>query len=253
MIAGAESRNSRRWCSPTPKLSRPAWSGWTICSTSCCRRSCGLTARLVSSKAAAKLSIPICMEWLTLLNSGSACGRGRRSRHREIHSCPLGKPGRSHAGNSVCERNPVGGIRAQVRVGLKVPEHLRHLLGPGEQIRELFPGYFPDREIVALPVERADDFAEAQEISDERQVLAVARLIRVRECPGNDVAELADVPHVHAAHIGIERKSPTQGSVGLHLRGQGWAHEVLVVHRRDKERVVRKAGFLNDPVNPGLP
>src|SRR5258708_7068583 len=61
ITAGAESRNSRRWCSPTPKLSRPTSSACSICSTSCRRRSAGLTARLFSSKAAAKLSIPTCI------------------------------------------------------------------------------------------------------------------------------------------------------------------------------------------------
>src|ERR1700704_6234489 len=61
ITAGAESRNSRRWCSPTPNASNPTSSACSICWTSCRRRSAGFTARLFSSKAAAKLSIPTCI------------------------------------------------------------------------------------------------------------------------------------------------------------------------------------------------
>src|SRR6195256_5256468 len=61
MTAGAESRNSRRWCSPTPNASNPTSSACSICSTICRRRSAGFTARLFSSNAAAKLSIPTCI------------------------------------------------------------------------------------------------------------------------------------------------------------------------------------------------
>src|SRR5262249_4676524 len=61
MTVGAESRNSRRWCSPTPNASTPTSSACSICSTSCLSRSAGFTARLFSSKAAAKLSIPTCI------------------------------------------------------------------------------------------------------------------------------------------------------------------------------------------------
>src|SRR5258708_21070297 len=61
ITAGAESRNSRRWCSPTPNASSPTSSACSICSISCRRRSAGLTARLFSSNAAAKLSIPTCI------------------------------------------------------------------------------------------------------------------------------------------------------------------------------------------------
>src|ERR1700681_4591859 len=61
MTAGAESRNSRRWRSPMPDASTPTASACSICSTSCRRRSAGFTARLFSSNAAAKLSIPTCI------------------------------------------------------------------------------------------------------------------------------------------------------------------------------------------------
>src|SRR5882672_12780509 len=61
ITAGAESRNSRRWCSPIPNASSPTSSACSICWTSCRRRSAGFTARLFSSKAAAKLSIPTCI------------------------------------------------------------------------------------------------------------------------------------------------------------------------------------------------
>src|SRR5260221_2638829 len=62
ITAGAESRNSRRWCSPTPNASNPTSSACSICCTSWRNRSAGFTARLCSSKAAAKLSIPTCIE-----------------------------------------------------------------------------------------------------------------------------------------------------------------------------------------------
>ena len=44
-----------------------------------------------------------------------------------------------------------------------------------------------------LSIQRVDDFAEAHEIADEGQILAIARLSRVRERSSDDVAELGDV------------------------------------------------------------
>src|SRR6266851_1766153 len=92
---------------------------------------------------------------------------------------------------------------------------------------------------------------EAHEISDEWQVLAIACLIRVYECSCNNVAKFVNIAHVNATHIWIERKSPPQGSVCLLLRSQS-AHKVLVVERCDDERMMRKTGFLDYPINLGL-
>ena len=95
---------------------------------------------------------------------------------------------------------------------------------------------------------------EAQEITDEWQILAPAGLIRVCECSGNDVAKFANFAYVNATHIWInwiKRKSPAHGSVRLPLRSEN-AHKALVVERRDDERMMRKPGFLYYPINLGL-
>src|SRR6266436_1495476 len=73
----------------------------------------------------------------------------------------------------------------------------------------------------------------------------------VCECPSNDVAKFANVAHVKATHIGIKRKSPAHGSVCLFLRSEK-AHKILIVARRDDERMMREPGFLHDPINLGL-
>src|SRR5216684_6065849 len=104
---------------------------------------------------------------------------------------------------------------------------------------------------MSLSVERVDDFVEAEKITDEWQILAMACLIWVCECSGNDVAKFANVAHVKATHIGIKRKSPAHGSVCLLLRSEK-AHKILVVARRDDERMMREPGLLHDPINPGL-
>src|SRR6266478_4450267 len=104
---------------------------------------------------------------------------------------------------------------------------------------------------MSLSIQRLDDFVEAHEIADEWQVLAIACLIRVCECSSNDVAKFANVAHVKATHIGIKRKSPAHGSVRLLLRCES-ALKILVVARRDDERMMRESGFLHDPINPGL-
>ena len=104
---------------------------------------------------------------------------------------------------------------------------------------------------MSLSIQRVDDFVEAQKITDEGQMLAIACFIRVRECSGNDVAKFANVAHVNATHIWIKRKSPAHGSVCLLLRSKR-AHKILVVERRDDERMMRKPGFLHDPINLGL-
>src|SRR3954471_20582529 len=59
---GAESRNSRRWCSPIPKTSRPTSSASVIASSNSLRCRAGSTARpAASTVAATKLSTPICI------------------------------------------------------------------------------------------------------------------------------------------------------------------------------------------------
>src|SRR5438552_3245445 len=104
---------------------------------------------------------------------------------------------------------------------------------------------------MSLSIERVDNFVEAHEITDEWQILAIACPIWVCECSSNDVAKFANVAHVKATHIGIKRKSPAQGSVGLLLRSEK-THKILVVARRDDERVMREPGFLHDVINLGL-
>src|SRR4029077_14858483 len=60
ITVGAESRNSRRWCSPMPKTSRPTSSASAIASSNSLRCRAGSTARpAASTVAATKLSTPI--------------------------------------------------------------------------------------------------------------------------------------------------------------------------------------------------
>src|SRR5713226_3529353 len=80
----------------------------------------------------------------------------------------------------------------------------------------------------------------------------MACLIWMCECSSNDVAKFADVAHVKATHIGIKRKSPAHGSVWLLLRSRNAQQKILVVERRDDERMMRKPGFLHDPIYLGL-
>src|SRR5258708_20858440 len=75
----------------------------------------------------------------------------------------------------------------------------------------------------------------------------MAGLIWVRECSSNDVAKFANVTHVKATHTGIKRKSPAHGSVCLLLRSEK-AHKILLVARRDDERMMREPGFLHDRI-----
>ena len=104
---------------------------------------------------------------------------------------------------------------------------------------------------MTLSIERVDDVLEAHEITDEWQILAVARLVRVCECSGHYHSKLVNVAHVNATHIWIERESPAQGSVCLLLRSKN-ARKVLIVEGGDDERVMLKPGFLNYPINLGL-
>src|SRR5256885_9279701 len=67
ITVGAESRNSRRWCSPIPNTSRPTSSASVIASSNSLRCRAGPTARpAASTVAATKLSTPISI-------SGSLC------------------------------------------------------------------------------------------------------------------------------------------------------------------------------------
>src|SRR5258706_4692589 len=101
---------------------------------------------------------------------------------------------------------------------------------------------------MSLPIQRVDDFVEAHEITDQGQVLATACLNRVCEGTGYDAADFGDVAHVNAAHSGIERKRPTKGSVFLLLRSSE-AYQVLVEEGRDDERMIRKPGLPDDPID----
>src|SRR2546426_856270 len=104
---------------------------------------------------------------------------------------------------------------------------------------------------MSLLIQRVDDFVEAHKITDERQVFAIAGLIRVSERSDHDVAQLANVSHVNRAHIWIKRKSPAKGSVCLLLRSRN-AQKVLVKEGRDDKRMIHKPGFLDDRFNLGL-
>src|SRR6266446_9896804 len=104
---------------------------------------------------------------------------------------------------------------------------------------------------MSLSIQRVHDFTKAHEISDERQVLAMACLIRVCERADDDVTQFIDVTHVNTTWIRIERESPAHGSVCLRLRSQS-AYNVLVIERRDDKRVIRKTRFLDYPINLGL-
>src|SRR6266404_8665672 len=79
----------------------------------------------------------------------------------------------------------------------------------------------------------------------------MACLIWVFERSSNDVAKFANVAHVKATHVGINRKSPAHGSVCLLLRSEK-AHKILVIARRDDERMMREPGLLHDRINLGL-
>src|SRR6202795_3767683 len=79
----------------------------------------------------------------------------------------------------------------------------------------------------------------------------MAGLIGVRECSGHDVAKFRDIAQMNAPHIWIKRESPAHRSVSLFLRSKN-ADKVLIVERRDDERMIRKPGFFHYPINLGL-
>src|SRR6266481_2920363 len=80
----------------------------------------------------------------------------------------------------------------------------------------------------------------------------MAGLIGVREYSSDDVAKFRNVPHVNTPHCWIKRESPARGSVSLFLRSKN-ADKVLIVERRDDERMLRKPGLFHYPINLGLP
>src|ERR1700719_3835366 len=82
-------------------------------------------------------------------------------------------------------------------------------------------------------------------------MLAMACLIGVSERSSDDVPKFRNVPHVDASHSWVQRESPTCGPVRLFLRTKN-AAKVLIVERRDHERIIRKPGFFHDPINLGL-
>ena len=114
ITVGAESRNSRRWCSPTPKASRPTSSACSICSMRCRRRAAGFTARLFSSNAAAKLSIPISIAVCPVHQLGGPAGINAQRDRRPFSPAPFlhhasgtRVPSRSGSGAASRSRAPV--------------------------------------------------------------------------------------------------------------------------------------------------
>src|ERR1700686_2856078 len=79
----------------------------------------------------------------------------------------------------------------------------------------------------------------------------MACLIRVSKRTGDETTKFGYVTHVYAPHCWVQRHGPTNRSVGLFLRTKN-ADKVLIVERRDDERVIRKAGFFHDSSNFGL-
>src|SRR5580704_18084284 len=79
----------------------------------------------------------------------------------------------------------------------------------------------------------------------------MACLIGVSECSSDDVAKFRNVPHVNTPHCWMKRESPARGSVSLFLRSKN-ADKVLIVERRDDERMIRKPGYFHYPINLGL-
>src|SRR5258706_4597236 len=133
----------------------------------------------------------------------------------------------------------------------EVSEHRGDLRSSREESGEDVGRNLREGEVVPLSIKHVDDLIEAHEITDEVQILAMAGLIRVREGSGDDCSEFANVTHVNATHIRIERERPAHGSVCLLLRSHG-ACEILVEERRDDERMVCKTRFRDYRINLGL-
>src|SRR6266478_6720664 len=149
------------------------------------------------------------------------CGVSGVELFGKILPSPGRKSGRFPACYFVCESNSIGRIRAQIGMRFEVPEHRRDLRSSREESREDVGRDLREGEVVTLSIKHVDDLIEAHELTDERQILAMADLIRVREGSSDDGAEFANVTHVNAMHTGIERERPAQGSVRLLLRSHG--------------------------------
>src|SRR5580692_11989034 len=108
-----------------------------------------------------------------------------------------------------------------------------------------------EREVIAPPIQRIDDFVELQEIPDERQILTMACLMRVSERSRDHVTKFGNVAHVDASHSWVKGESPARGSGRLFLWTKN-ADKVLIVERRDDERMIRKPGYFHYPINLGL-
>jgi hypothetical protein len=107
------------------------------------------------------------------------------------------------------------------------------------------------RELVSLSIQRGDDRVEAQEVADQRQMFAVPREFRLRECTDHDGAEFGDVAHVNDAPLGIERQRPTHVPIRRVLinlaprgpldqarvsEGQHWVGRHASAHGRERHR-----------------
>src|SRR5580704_709019 len=79
----------------------------------------------------------------------------------------------------------------------------------------------------------------------------MACLIGVSERSRDETAKFSNIAHVNASHSWIKWESPSRGSVRLFLRAK-YADKVLIVERRDDERMIRKPGFFHYPINLGL-
>src|ERR1700693_5095991 len=118
-------------------------------------------------------------------------------------------------------------------MGLKVGEHLRDFLGAREPASKKFLRDLLERELVSLSIQRGDDRVEAQEVADQRQMFAMPREFRLRECTDHDVGEVGDVAHVNDALLRIERQRPTHGPIRLLLRSH-YAEQILIEKRTDE-------------------
>jgi len=79
----------------------------------------------------------------------------------------------------------------------EVPEHRGDLRSSREESGEDAGRDLPEGEVVTLLIKHGDDLIEAHEITDERQILAIAYLIRMCEGSSDDCTELANVTHVN--------------------------------------------------------
>src|SRR5450755_1914468 len=89
-------------------------------------------------------------------------------RNSEVRPSPCGKLRWLSAGDLVGERDCIARVRAEIRVGLKVGEHLPDFLGAWEPAGKKFLRDLLERELVSLLIQCGDDLVEAQEVADQR-------------------------------------------------------------------------------------